>query len=34
LWWEEENRMKSQIAGTAKGIPEPEIPAKRRHIED
>lgn len=35
LWWEEENRMRSQIAKvTAKGIPEPEIPAKRRHVED
>ena len=29
LWWEEENRMKSQITkGPANEIPEPEIPAK------
>jgi ankyrin repeat protein len=29
LWWEEENRMKSQIAkGPANEIPEPEIPAE------
>jgi ankyrin repeat protein len=34
MWWGEENRKKSQIAGTTKGTPEPRNAAKRRYVED